>query len=167
VSMIFGGLDAEDYDRSYGDRQLLSRIIRYFAPAKRPMLVVAFLVVCSSLLDAAIPLALARGVNGLTKSRTLTATSVLVGVILTAGALSWTCNFIRQWFTARAVGDVVLQLRLDAFNAVLDRDLSFYDEYPSGRIVSRVTSDTQDFSNVSCKIPRSSSSTKRPRASIR
>jgi ABC-type multidrug transport system fused ATPase/permease subunit len=46
------------------------------------------------------------------------------------------------------VGDVVLQLRLDAFNAVLDRDMSFYDEYPSGRIVSRVTSDTQDFSNV-------------------
>ena len=28
------------------------------------------------------------------------------------------------------------------------RDMSFYDEYPTGKIVSRVTSDTQDFANV-------------------
>ena len=28
------------------------------------------------------------------------------------------------------------------------RDMSFYDEFPSGKIVSRVTSDTQDFANV-------------------
>jgi ATP-binding cassette subfamily B protein len=148
MGMMFEGLDAEAYDRTYGDRNLLARIIRYFGPAKREMLIVAVLVVCSTTMDAAIPLALARGVDGLTKSRTLTATSLLVGVILVAGVFSWIFNFIRQWYTARAVGDVVLQLRVDAFNAVLDRDLSFYDEYPSGRIVSRVTSDTQDFSNV-------------------
>ncbi len=43
---------------------------------------------------------------------------------------------------------MVLKLRQDAFDAVLARDMSFYDEYSSGKIVSRVTSDTQDFSNV-------------------
>jgi ABC-type multidrug transport system fused ATPase/permease subunit len=42
----------------------------------------------------------------------------------------------------------VLAIRKDAFAAVTDRDLSFYDEFPSGKIVSRVTSDTQDFTNV-------------------
>ena len=102
----------------------------------------------SSLLDAAIPLSVAHGVNGLTTSRTLTAAGLLVGIILAAGVLSWSSNFVRQWFTARAVGDVVMQLRVDAFNAVLRHDLSFYDEFSSGRIVSRVTSDSQDFSNV-------------------
>ncbi len=43
---------------------------------------------------------------------------------------------------------MVLKLRQDAFDAVLARDMSFYDEFSSGKIVSRVTSDTQDFSNV-------------------
>ena len=33
-------------------------------------------------------------------------------------------------------------------DAVLARDLSFYDEFSTGRIVSRVTSDTQDFATV-------------------
>ena len=46
------------------------------------------------------------------------------------------------------MGDVVLKLREDAFAAVMERDMSFYDENPSGKIVSRVTSDTQDFSTV-------------------
>jgi ABC-type multidrug transport system fused ATPase/permease subunit len=46
------------------------------------------------------------------------------------------------------VGDVVLALREDAFRAVMRRDLSFYDQYASGRIVSRVTSDTQDFATT-------------------
>jgi ATP-binding cassette, subfamily B, bacterial len=31
---------------------------------------------------------------------------------------------------------------------VMARDMSFYDEFPTGKIVSRVTSDTQDFSSV-------------------
>jgi ABC-type multidrug transport system fused ATPase/permease subunit len=35
-----------------------------------------------------------------------------------------------------------------SFAATIRHDLSFYDEHPSGKIVSRVTSDTQDFAEV-------------------
>ena len=38
--------------------------------------------------------------------------------------------------TGTNVGDVVLKIRYDAFDAVLKRDLSFYDEVSSGKIVS-------------------------------
>ena len=39
----------------------------------------------------------------------------------------------------------------DAIEAVMKRDMSFFDEYPSGKVVSRVTSDTEDFSNTSSR----------------
>ena len=146
--MLHDGLDAEAYDRSYDDRVLLRRILGYFRPVRRQMLLVAATVVLSALVDAAVPLALASGVDRITRSHSLAAVSMLVAIILLSGVLSWICNFIRQRFSAAAVGDVVLQLRLDAFGAVMARDLSFYDEYASGKIVSRVTSDTQDFSTV-------------------
>jgi ABC-type multidrug transport system fused ATPase/permease subunit len=68
--------------------------------------------------------------------------------ILISGVFSWTFNFIRRYFTARAVGNVVLQIRQDAFDAIMARDMSFYDETPSGKVVSRVTSDTEDFATV-------------------
>jgi ABC-type multidrug transport system fused ATPase/permease subunit len=63
-------------------------------------------------------------------------------------AAAWGFNYIRQWFSAQVVGDVVLKLREDVFEATIGHDLSFYDGHPSGKIVSRVTSDTQDFSTV-------------------
>src|SRR5215510_16132366 len=48
----------------------------------------------------------------------------------------------------RAVGDVVLDLRTRAFRAAAEHDLSFYDQFSSGRIVSRITSDTNDFGQL-------------------
>jgi ATP-binding cassette, subfamily B, bacterial len=55
---------------------------------------------------------------------------------------------VRQLFSARVIGNVVLQLRRDVFEATIGHDMSFYDEHPSGKVVSRITSDTQDFSTV-------------------
>jgi ABC-type multidrug transport system fused ATPase/permease subunit len=142
-------LDAEAYDRAYSDRQLVQRIIGYFRPKIRLMSFISLMIVLNAVMDTLLPILIAQGINTLTESLiTLQTTGWLVGAILISGALSWTFNFFRQWFTARAVGDVVLKLRQDAFASVVARDMSFYDEFASGKIVSRVTSDTQDFATV-------------------
>jgi ATP-binding cassette, subfamily B, bacterial len=148
MGFIMDGLDAEAYDRNYSDRQLVSRIIGYFRPKLGLMSFVAVLVVLNSLLDTAFPILVAQSIDTLSKSRTLQTVLVLIAIILAAGVLSWTANFFRQWCTARAVGDVTKKLRSDAFAAVVAGDMSFYDEFPSGKIVSRVTSDTEDFATV-------------------
>ncbi|HVN52923.1 MAG TPA: ABC transporter ATP-binding protein [Anaerolineaceae bacterium] len=153
MGFILDGLDAEAYDREYQDRQLVARIIGYFRPHLSKMAVVAVLIVLNSLMDAAFPFLIARGLDQLSgvadlKETLWQRTAWLIVAIFFSGAFSWTFNFFRQNLTARTVGDVVLKLRQDAFDAVLARDMSFYDEYSSGKIVSRVTSDTQDFSNV-------------------
>src|SRR2546429_202364 len=148
MGFIMDGLEAEAYDRTYSDRQLIARIIGYFRPKLRMMLAVAALIVLSSLLDTAFPILISFGIDAVVASVAARTIAVLIGAILIAGVLSWTCNFFRQWYTARSVGDVVWSLRRDAFNAVVARDMSFYDEYPTGKIVSRVTSDTEDFATV-------------------
>jgi ATP-binding cassette, subfamily B, bacterial len=148
MGFLMDGLEAEAYDRKYTDRALLARIIGYFRPRRGLMVFVALLVVLNSLVDTAFPLLVSRGLDLLIASKTLQTVTVLIAAILAAGILSWTFNFLRQRFTARAVGDVVLGLRKDAFAAIVARDMSFYDEFPSGKIVSRVTSDTEDFATI-------------------
>ncbi|HJS18841.1 MAG TPA: ABC transporter ATP-binding protein [Anaerolineales bacterium] len=153
MGFIMDGLDAEAYDREYTDRQLLTRILGYFKPHLPVMGTIAIMIVLNSVMDAAIPFLIARSLDQLEAVTDLNKTiwqqtAWLIAAIFLSGILSWTFNFIRQKYTARTVGDVVLKLRQDAFDAVLARDMSFYDEYSSGKIVSRVTSDTQDFSNV-------------------
>ncbi len=142
------GLDAEAYDRVYTDRALVRRILRYFRPHGRLMLLVSVMTLLASLLDAVLPILISHGIDVYASDRSLASIAVIVAVVLLAGGLSWIFNFVRQANTARAVGAVVLKLRKDAFGAVLARDMSFYDEYASGKVVSRVTSDTEDFATV-------------------
>ncbi len=148
MGFIMDGLEAEAYDRTYSDSHLMARIIGYFRPKLTIMVAVAALIILSSLLDTAFPILISYGIDVVEASRTVQTIALLITAILISGVLSWTCNFFRQWYTARSVGDVVLNLRRDAFNGVVDRDMSFYDEYPSGKIVSRVTSDSEDFATV-------------------
>lgn len=148
MGFLMDGLDAEAYDRTYKDRQLIARIVDYFRPKLPIMIFVVMLVVLNSLLDTAFPILIASIIDALVLSRVLQTAIVLVGFILLAAVLSWTCNMFRQWYTARVVGDVVLKLRQDVFASVMTRDMSFFDEFVSGKIVSRVTSDTENFATV-------------------
>ena len=148
MGFIMDGLDAETYDRTYADSQLVARIIGYFRSQLTMMLFVAVLVLLNSLMDTAYPLLIARSLDTLAADRSLQTIAILVAVILVTGIFSWIFNFLRQRYTARSVGNVVLNLQQDAFAAIVARDMSFYDEYPSGKIVSRVTSDTEQFATV-------------------
>ncbi|MEV0384306.1 ABC transporter ATP-binding protein [Nonomuraea sp. NPDC050643] len=149
MGFIMDGLDAEDYDRTYNDRDLLRRILSYFRPKLGAMFLVAGMIVLSSMSQAAMPLLVSWCVDAIADGTIGDVAWRFVAGLLAAGLLGWGFNFVRQWYSSRVTGDVVLRLREDAFDAVLERDLSFYDETPSGKIVSRVTSDTDDFATVS------------------
>ena len=153
MGFIMDGLDAEAYDRHYSDRELLNRIVRYFGRHKKVMVLVALMIGLNSLMDAAFPLLIAGSLDRLEGAANVgetiwSRTAWLIVAIFLSGVLSWTFNYVRRKYTARTVGDVVLDLREDAFDAVLARDMSFYDEFSTGKIVSRVTSDTQEFAKV-------------------
>jgi ATP-binding cassette, subfamily B, bacterial len=142
---FFSGLDTEGYDRQYSDRELVARMLAYFRSHSRSLLLVVGLLLLISLSAAAIPVMVARGVDLLTEELTERALVVLASLVLFFGVLVWVANWLRRRLIVRAVGDIVMALRTDAFRASASHDLSFYDEYASGRIVSRITSDTQDF----------------------
>jgi len=145
---LMGGLQAEEYDRSYSDVELVRRISAYFRPQLPKVALVAAMVSLISLSSTISPIIISRGIDLLSGNPGLQLLLGLAGVVTVLGALNWGFSFVQQWFSARAVANVVLALREDAFRAVMRRDLSFFDQHASGRIVSRVTSDTQDFATV-------------------
>ncbi len=148
MGFLMDGLDAEEFDRTYSDRALVGRILSYFKPHARTMVFVSSLLFLNSIMETALPILTSRGVDELKEGFEFIAALPLVGAVLIAGILAWIFNYIRQLLSAAVVAKVVYKLRQDAFTAVMARDMSFYDEFPSGSIVSRVTSDTQEFSNT-------------------
>lgn len=145
---LTGGLEVEAYDRSYSDRELVGRILAYFRPQWRKVALVAFMVSLVSLVSTLTPIVISQSIDRVTDNPQLQLLIAAASVVTVLGALGWGFNYVQQRYAARAVGEVVLALRGDAFRAVMRRDLSFFDQHASGRIVSRVTTDTQDFSTV-------------------
>jgi ATP-binding cassette subfamily B protein len=142
---FFSGLAAEGYDRQYSDRQLIVRMAGYFRSYLMRLAGVSLFVVIISVTGAAAPVIVSRGVDALVGSLTTTAIVLLSSGVFTVGVISWLANWGRRRLVVRMIGDIILALRTDAFQAAAGHDLSFYDEFASGKIVSRITSDTQDF----------------------
>jgi ABC-type multidrug transport system fused ATPase/permease subunit len=148
MGFILDGLETEAYDRNYTDRELVSRIVGYFRPYRNQMILVAIMITLNSAAGTAGPILISKAIDLVaTNPATEVILLLALGVFL-LGAAAWGFNYVQQLFSARVVGNVVLKLREDVFHATVRHDLSFYDEHPSGKIVSRVTSDTQDFSGV-------------------
>ena len=142
---FFAGLDTEAYDRKYTDRQIAKRMATYFRPHTRSLVVVVVLLLVIAISGAVSPIIVSRGVDLLGTDITWQNIVLLCGAILLAGVISWGANWGRRRLTVRMIGDIILSIRSDAFQASMDHDLSFYDQFSSGRVVSRITSDTQEF----------------------
>ncbi len=145
---FFSGLNAENYDRKYKDRDLVRRILVYFKPETRKILVVALFTILVSLFSASSVLIIARAVDLLAKDPRLASIILVSFLAFLFGFLIWLSNLISRRTMVKAIANVVLQLASDGFAASANHDLSFYDEYPSGKVVSRITSDTQDFGQL-------------------
>lgn len=148
MGFILDGLETESYDREYRDRDLVRRILDYFLAHRRKITVVVLTLTLNSAAGAAGPIAISRAIDAVGVDRSLRTIATGGLLVLGFGGLAWLANFIQQWISARVIGDVVLQLRQDVMQAIIRHDMSFYDEHPSGKIVSRAASDTQDFSDT-------------------
>lgn len=149
---FFGGLDAEAYDRTYSDRELFKRMLNYFRAHTGRMALILIGVVLQSAAAAAAPILISSGIDTMSTGNRLQNLAITAGSLLALGCLVWVGNWIRRRITARIAADVMLSLRIDAFHATIDHDLSFFDEFSSGRIVTRITSDTQEFAKVALMI---------------
>jgi len=147
--MAFYGLDAEDYDRIYSDRVLLSRIIRIFKPYRKSMFIIILLMLINSIAFGVLPV-LTRTIIEQTNQSSYSLPLVVLTILITLGLnLLWfILHFIMQTILFRIVSQVSFDLRFKLNYAVLLQDLSFFDKFPTGKIVSRVNNDGARFGEM-------------------
>ena len=145
---FFTGLDAEKYDRKYSDKELLRRSAVYFKPYIGKLLWAALLTLVVAGASSLMPIIVSRGLDLMDAGFDTRTALIIGGLVLLVGVLVWIANWISRRLIVQAVASVVLRLASDAFTAAANHDLSFYDEFPSGKIASRITTDTQDFGQL-------------------
>ena len=145
---FFSGLEVEAYDRQYGDKQLLARMGAYFRSYAWAMIGIGLLSLLNAISGAAVPLLLSYALDQAGPAITHYQILVVTIVVLASGVLIWAANWWRRRLTARVIGDVVMNIRMDGFRAATEHDLSFYDENPAAKVISRITSDTREFGDM-------------------
>jgi ATP-binding cassette subfamily B protein len=145
---FFAGINNEKYDRKYSDRELISRISGYFSAQSKRLVFASIIIVLIAFINAAMPVVISHTMDTL-QIKLTPATILQVGLALTGVAFfSWGLNWVRRSLIVRAVGDVVMDIRTRTFRAAVGQDLSFFDQFSSGRIISRITTDTNDLGQL-------------------
>ena len=145
---FYDGLDAERYDRQYKDRDLLKRIYAYFSPFKKRLIFMSVLILVMAMLGASMPIFVSKAIDLVDINAQRSSLFLIAGGVLLIMVLHWATNYVSRRVTMRTIADVLVEMSKNAFSAAAEHDLSFYDEFPSGKIVSRITSDTREFGNL-------------------
>lgn len=149
MAVFFRGLDEGDkYDRQYGDAYLYRRIAGYLRGFKREVAIIVVGLAILSFVASFQPVWFSAALDELEIDPNSTAVVALFAALIVTGVLQYFINYARRFLMSKVIGNVVASMRKDAFNAALERDLAFYDKNKSGKIVSRITSDTQEFGDV-------------------
>jgi ATP-binding cassette subfamily B protein len=145
---MFAGLDKDPYDRQYPSNYLFKRLWSYFKPHGRRLGVVAGMGLLISGAQALAPIIISAGIGALQANAALTIPLLLVGALLVSTVVQYAANWLRRRLISRLIADITGQMRKDGLAAAVNRDMAFYDENKSGKIISRITSDTEDFGQV-------------------
>ena len=146
MAAIFGGLQSDQYDRHYSDTYLFRRIAEYMGEHKLQvgLGLCGFLVM--GVARAIRPVFISAAVDDMVAAGEFF--SLILLALLIIAVSEYISNYGRRRFTVIVIGRVVARLRKDAFKAAIERDLAFYDRHKSGAVISRITSDTQEFGDV-------------------
>jgi len=139
------GLGEEGYDRIYSDRELFSRILKLFKPYRRSMTIIITFICLSSITYGLTPYLMSLIIKQLeTQSDPLILIFFIINTLI-LNSLGYLFNYVNRRTGNRMVYGVCYNLRRQTNLRVLEQDLSFFDKYPTGRIVSRINSDGAKF----------------------
>jgi len=143
--MGYFGLGEEGYDRIYSDRELFSRILKLFRPYRRSMTIIITFICLSSITYGLTPYLMSLIIKQLEMPSDPLILIFFIINTLILNSLGYLFNYVNRRTGNRMVYGVCYNLRRQTNLRVLEQDLSFFDKYPTGRIVSRINSDGAKF----------------------
>jgi len=142
------GREEEEYERKTPDRVLIKRLAGYMLKSRRKLAIAIVAVFLASLAGLVPPYLLKVAIDNyisVGNLRELTFVSlILIGVYL----VYWLSDYQRTYQISWLGQNMVNEIRKQLFSHLQDLSFSFYDRSEAGRIISRVTNDTDTLSMI-------------------
>jgi ABC-type multidrug transport system fused ATPase/permease subunit len=150
---IYSGIFSEQTVRKYSDRELFVRYIKRITPFKKNIILISLFVFISTIAEIINPLLIGFAIDELSKLNPNIILAFGAGLAyLILSILIWIMFFFQRREIGKFAPFFLDKLRLDIFDKLQEQDMSFFDNYESGRLNSRVSNDALDFGNTTILI---------------
>lgn len=125
----------------------LRRLLAYFASHRAAVILLFFVVTATVLLRIAAPAYLSRAIDAITM-RTFDKLPQILLIMITLYVTSSTCNLLEEYLGAKLSQKIVKGMRADLFRKTIDLPVGYLDTHSHGDLISRMTNDAENISNV-------------------
>ena len=128
-------------------KKTLSRLISYFRPEKKYVILLAAAVVLAVSASVIAPSLQSSAIDSLVTGAFEEIPRIL-GLMLLAYLIHGSATLLQGFFSARLSQRVIFRLRNELFNKVVSLPIPYLDNHSHGDIMSRMTNDAENVSNV-------------------
>jgi ATP-binding cassette subfamily B protein len=138
----------EEHVRKVPDRVLIARLARYMMRHRGRIAVAVAAVLAASLSGLVPPYLLKIAIDNHIVQGDFTGLTFIAIILVAVHLLNWLSDYQRTYQISWLGQNMVNEIRLNLFSQLQDLSFSFYDKSEAGRIISRVTNDTDTLSMI-------------------
>ena len=128
-------------------RKTLGRLLAYFSNEKKTLVLLFIFVTTGVVLNVVAPMLLSKSIDAITM-REFTRVPPILTIMIAVYLVSSGTTLIQERVGARLSQRVVKSMRSELFGKILDLPISFIDNHSHGDLMSRMTNDAENISNV-------------------
>ncbi len=142
------GQEDEEYERKISDRVLIKRLAGYILKSRRKLAIAVFAVLLASLAGLVPPYLLKVAIDDYIVAGNFTGLTLIAVILIGIYLMYWFSDYLRTYQISWLGQNMVNEIREQLFSHLQDLSFSFYDQAEAGRIISRVTNDTDTLSMI-------------------
>ncbi len=142
------GSEDEEYVRKIPDRVLLARLFKYLLKYRHRLTIAVVTILIVALATLLPPYLLMIAIDNYITKYDSTGLAFLSVILIGIYLVNWFSDYQRTYQVAWLGQNMVNEMRKQLFSHIQDLSFSFYDRSEAGKIISRVTNDTDTLSNA-------------------
>ncbi|MBR4256728.1 MAG: ABC transporter ATP-binding protein [Clostridia bacterium] len=152
--------EAIGFDRNMKDGEITKRLLKYAKPYYKSFLLVFFIMLVSIAYDIASPLIIGSITDVLKTNFEMRELFTRIGIYVSILIVSLTCQYFQAIILQRTGQRIISSLRYDTFEHIEKLSHQQFSEIPVGKLVTRVTNDTNAvsmmFTNIFVNLAKNS-----------
>ncbi len=138
----------EDYDRVYTDKELLRRFWKYLSAYKSQLLLIIIGILIIAGVSILPPMMIRWAYDRLEQGEEWTVVAPYAITYVGLSILLWGLQVVQSIIVTIVTQKIIKRIQMETYQSLQEHDLSFFDRQATGKIMSRLTNDSQELNEM-------------------